>query len=168
VFGVNLPSCSYSSHAMCACLCRMVAQIGARAPNLSGDLFHVRKITIVQVMGLCGRRQPVRRLSALEHSNTNLFWFFILPVLHCIIYMAYHRLQRICVCEIEREERHQRVVLNLGCDTASAHAQGGRQHLAIGAHGVIKLNTHQLYNGLIQSMKTRVRNIRILSTTSGQ
>jgi hypothetical protein len=51
----------------------VVAQIGARALNLSRHLFHIRKIALVQVMGLCGR---VSHLSALEHSNE------LLSVLH--------------------------------------------------------------------------------------
>jgi len=50
-----------------------------------------------------------------------LFGLLILSVLHRVVYMAYHRFQRIWVREVKWEERYQWVVFNLGYIRFSYH-----------------------------------------------
>ena len=54
-----------------------------------------------------------RRKRRVDQWGTHLFRFLILSILHCVVDMAQHILDRIRVRQIEWKERHQWMVLNL-------------------------------------------------------
>src|SRR6266702_4436955 len=56
---------------------------------------------------------PQSREERRSTRGTHLFGFFVLSVLHRVVDMAEHILNGIRVGQIERKERHKRVVLNL-------------------------------------------------------
>lgn len=63
-----------------------------------------------------------RRKRGIDQRGTHLFGFLILSILHRVVDMAQHILDRIRVRQIKWKKRHQRMVFNLlvtSCETAS-------------------------------------------------
>lgn len=97
--------------------CTLVRLQGSLLPILSvhfgcaENLLHVSEVTVVQVVGLS--KQGVKTCSVLSKAATYLLRLLVFTVLHCVVYVAQHCLNRIRLRQVQRKERHKRVIFNL-------------------------------------------------------
>lgn len=81
-----------------------------------------------------GARQSRGKRGAEQTRGTHLFGFLIFSILHRVVDMAQHILDRIRVRQIEGEERHEWVVFNLfvtSCESALEAASFVRDELNV-------------------------------------
>ena len=75
-----------------------------------------------------------RRKRGADQRGTHLFRFLVLSILHCVVDMAQHILDRIRVRQIEWKKRHQWMVFNLfitSCETCQKVASFARDKLNV-------------------------------------